>query len=466
MNGNEFNNENKRHENIDNNKEKINDIENDKDIQEGREEDRQIGKEEEQTNEEQEKNSAQEGEDAAEEGDSGAKISQGSDLNQKKGDISSGYTPDFTVVNDTVNDRKNNTKKDKRFGNATILAICGITLALSLLAGMLAGAIAGGGSSLQSGKVTVLKSDRDIVVEEMTGIVGQTKMNVVEVSLHVADSVVEISTSQWYGNGQSGAGSGVVIGKDGNKGYIVTNYHVIEDADNIVIRQRSGKYYKAEYLAGDESEDIAVITITVDDEKELKLAEYIADSDTLNVGEQVVAIGNPLGQLGGTVTDGIISALDREIIVENYPMTLLQTNAAINPGNSGGGLFNMYGELVGIVNAKQSSAGIEGLGFAIPANVVRECVEQLIEHGYILNKPSLGIEVSTSSFGGVFVSDAKNSKVFRYGDYIEKIGDKDITKLSDYNVAVNALDIGDEVEVILTRNGMRYKAKVTVQEKQ
>ena len=163
--------------------------------------------------------------------------------------------------------------------------------------------------------------------------------------------------------------------------------------------------------------------------------------------------------------DGIISALDREIIVDNKTMVLLQTNAAINPGNSGGGLFDSSGYLIGIVNAKQLSTGIEGLGFAIPSNKVKEDVIDIIEKGYITGRPTIGISVAVDSYNEtlVTVTDASNT-VFRKNDIIIKIGDVDITSLSVYNKTLKSLTIGETVTVTIYRNRAYYTVNVTVQE--
>lgn len=207
-----------------------------------------------------------------------------------------------------------------------------------------------------------------------------------------ADSVVEISTEtmvtqSFYGQYiTGGAGSGVIITENG---YIITCAHVIDGASNITVKMTDGMEYPAKVIGSDALTDIAVIKIDVTG---LPFA-VIGDSSGLVVGEDAVAIGNPLGELGGTVTNGIISALDREVEIAGQSYNLLQTNAAINPGNSGGGLFNLRAELIGIVNAKSSGSGIEGLGFAIPINDAIVVTEQLINFGYIKGRPQLGIYV-------------------------------------------------------------------------
>lgn len=199
-----------------------------------------------------------------------------------------------------------------------------------------------------------------------------------DIAKAASKSVVEIKTEtvtsdRFFGNYVSnGAGSGVIIGTNG---YIVTNYHVISGARTIYVTLADGKEYEATYLGGDSKNDIAVLKI---DETGLTAAT-VGDSDMLVVGESVLAIGNPLGELGGTVTDGIISSTSREITVDGTTMELLQTSAAINPGNSGGGLFNMKGELIGIVNAKSSGSDIEGLGFAIPVNTAIEIAQEIVD---------------------------------------------------------------------------------------
>lgn len=288
-----------------------------------------------------------------------------------------------------------------------------------------------------------------------------------EVVSAVADTVVEISTesvtSQW---GMqyivSGAGSGVIVGKSENASdyYIVTNNHVIDGANEITVRTRSGEEFEADLVATDDSADIAVITVSCD--YELNIAVW-GDSDDLQIGEDLIAIGNPLGSLGGTVTKGILSATGRSIIVGDYAMTLLQTDTAINPGNSGGGLFNMRGELIGIVNAKTSDEEIEGICFAIPANTARSAYEDLVTYGYIEGRATFGLELAEGaiSSGGinaqsqsiVYVTDAGNAAdgTFKLYDRIYKINGTQITSVLDYNVAMSNIKPGDEVTVEVYR---------------
>lgn len=284
-----------------------------------------------------------------------------------------------------------------------------------------------------------------------------------EVVAEVADSVVEISTESITTKfGQqyvvSGAGSGVIVGKTEENDYlIVTNNHVIDGANDINVKTRKGADYSASLVATDDSADIAVITVS--SETELKIAVW-GNSDDLQVGEDVIAIGNPLGNLGGTVTKGIISATSRSISVGNYTMNLLQTDAAVNPGNSGGGLFNMRGQLVGIVNAKTSEEGIEGLCFAIPCNTAKEVYSDLSEHGYIVGRATLNITLSSGTISSsdasqtiAYVSEvsSKTDANFKKYDWVYKINDTVITSVLDYNDVMAKIKPGDEVKVEVYR---------------
>lgn len=285
-----------------------------------------------------------------------------------------------------------------------------------------------------------------------------------EMVSNVADSVVEISTESvttQFGRQYivSGAGSGVIVGKTDRDYLIITNNHVIAGANDITVRTRSGDEFTASLVATDDSADIAVITLRSD--SELTLAVW-GDSDKLQIGETVVAIGNPLGNLGGTVTQGILSAAGRSITIENFAMTLLQTDAAINPGNSGGGLFNLRGQLVGIVNAKTSKEGIEGLCFAIPANAARNVFDDLAEYGYLVGRATLGIELSEGTLAGnsglqsqtvVYISAVgKNADDnFKQYDRLSKINGEEINSILAYNNAMAKLKPKDTVTVEVYR---------------
>ena len=308
---------------------------------------------------------------------------------------------------------------------------------------------------------------------------GQAYNSISEVYYAVADSVVEITTEtvQMSGWGQyvaSGAGSGVIIDKSG---LIVTNYHVIEDAKTVTVRLTDGTEYNASLVGYDESRDLAVIKITP--QSELTVASLGCSAD-LVVGEDVIALGNPLGTLGGTLTTGIISAKERKIVVENEEMVLLQTNAAINPGNSGGGLFNMAGQLIGIVNAKISEEGIEGLGFAIPIDIAYEVISDLVEYGYVRGIADDGITTidvrnATAaykygvSFLGTIIIESKFTDELKYGDCITSVNGIEIDSSDDIDVILQSCSVGDEitVDVVRRENGknVELSIKVVLQEK-
>lgn len=265
----------------------------------------------------------------------------------------------------------------------------------------------------------------------------------------------------------TGAGSGVIVSTDG---YIVTNNHVIEDAQTITVRLSDGIEYKATLVGTDSKTDLAVIKIDAED---LPPA-VLGDSSSLVVGQSAVAIGNPLGELGGTVTQGIISALDREITIDGETMSLLQTDTAINPGNSGGGLFNLYGELIGIVNAKSSGSDIEGLGFAIPVNTAKTVIEEIIVNGYVTGRISTGLTlVDIQDTGtamsyrvsklGLYISGSTSSD-FQSGDIITAIDGKSVGSLSDYNSILGSYKVGDTIEITVSRSGRSITASLVLTE--
>lgn len=224
-------------------------------------------------------------------------------------------------------------------------------------------------------------------------------------------------------------------------------------------------------IGTDDETDLAVLKINTAGLVPAKLA----DSSALRVGEFVIAIGNPLGELGGTVTDGIISALDREVTIDGQPMTLLQTSAAINPGNSGGGLFNLNGELIGVVNSKLSGSAIEGLGFAVPADTVAKITRELIQHGYVAGRPQLGVSIAQiirpninwiAYFDkpGLYIAQSSEAGL-RAGDRIVKIDSSSITSAADIAAVLNRHSVGDTLTVVVSRSGREISVSVTLTEK-
>ena len=304
-----------------------------------------------------------------------------------------------------------------------------------------------------------------------------SSMSVKDVANEAMDSVVEIKTESVSNNEyfqqavQSGAGSGVILSKDG---YIVTNNHVIDGASKITVTTKDGKSYDAKLIGTDSSTDLAVIKIEA---TSLKPA-VMGSSSKLEVGDTAVAIGNPLGELGGTVTSGIISALDREVTIDNQTMQLLQTNAAINPGNSGGGLFNDQGELIGIVNAKSSGSNIEGLGFAIPIDHAKDVITNLIENGYVKGRASLGVTLTLGTSNNPFSSDtstqvyiakvedgkAADKAGLQAGDQILKVDDKDVENISDVKTVVNSHKAGETMKITVLRERSTKTFTVTLGE--
>ena len=370
--------------------------------------------------------------------------------------------------------KETETKKEKRGASAWIIAVCVI---LSLTISAFVGGVAGYYSIYSLSEIsndadtgTIIKNNGRVEVNKVEQDGDYASMTVAGVAAAVKDSVVEITTASIQTHpfmGQyvtSGAGSGVIIlqADSSNVGYIVTNYHVVSGAKDITVRLTNGNEYKATYRAGDEAMDIAVIEISAN---ETLVCAEIGNSDKLSVGDEVVAIGNPLGELGGTVTNGIISALERRIIVENNVMVLLQTNTAINPGNSGGGLFDMGGKLIGIVNAKEASAGIEGLGFAIPINRIEQAIEDILsEDGYVKGRPTLSVTVSYDSRYGLYVTSAIEGSPLLIGDKIVSINGTEVKSELEYNIMVSGLEIGSNAELVINRKNNTIKISVTVSE--
>jgi len=299
-------------------------------------------------------------------------------------------------------------------------------------------------------------------------------LTIPEIAALNSNSVVEIYTETVANSGRmgqfvtEGAGSGVINTSDG---YIITNNHVISGARKITVLLKNGAEYEATLIGRDSKTDLAVIKINATG---LKSAVY-GNSDKLIVGELAVAIGNPLGQLGGSVTEGIISALSRNIDIDGEMMTLLQTTAAVNPGNSGGGLFNNYGELIGVVNAKSSGSDIEGIGFAIPVNTVKTVVESLIKYGYVPGRIDFGatlIDIFDTRIAmmyrvqstGVYVSQADSDSVLIAGDRIISIDGKEIKSSTEVKSLLDTHKVGDTISITVSRNGQNTTVRLQLKQ--
>ncbi|MCL1808741.1 MAG: trypsin-like peptidase domain-containing protein [Clostridiales bacterium] len=304
------------------------------------------------------------------------------------------------------------------------------------------------------------------------------RLSVQQIIEKAADAVVEISTESvandiWMRQYiTQGAGSGVIVSSDG---YIMTNNHVIRGSGKINVTLRNGETYEARLIGSDQQTDVAVVKI----EASNLTPVVFGDSDSIVIGELAVAIGNPLGQLGGTVTSGIISSLDRELTIENKNMTLLQTDASINPGNSGGGLFNQHGEMIGLVVAKSAGSGVEGLGFAIPVNTAKTVAAQLIENGYVKGRPFIGIQMRdlTSAQDAIFygvrnlgvyvdkvISDGARKAGFQEGDMLYYIEDTRIEAPSDLTDALQKYKVGDTVTITVVRDNQLIELTVVLGE--
>ena len=371
--------------------------------------------------------------------------------------IADEWTPEPEV--EVTGEEKKPEKKKKRKGLAALLIV--LMLLLSCCLGYAGAAIY---SSSHNGSGNNISKSDGYTLEDATGS-NQTVSQVAEAN---ADAVVEIvteavATDSWYGQYiTEGAGSGVIISSDG---YIMTNNHVVEGARSVKVTLHNGDDYTAKVVGVDSNNDVAVLKI---DAKKLTAATY-GNSDQLKVGEMAVAIGNPLGKLGGTVTAGIISATDRTITVDNKEMTLLQTDASINPGNSGGGLFNQDGQLIGLVVAKSSGSDVEGLGFAIPINTAAEVAQQIIDKGGNVESSSgaayIGVTVSDTNDGVQIVaisSVAAQKSGFQVGDIITKLGDNKIKDSSSLSKALSKFKPGDKTTVEVKREGDKVKLKATL----
>ena len=382
-------------------------------------------------------------------------------------------------------------KKKKKF-NGKRVARSAVALVLAAAMGFAGGFV--GAKFGGSGKVVIQQvapsstadsasgSDSSITAASSSG----SSLTTEQVADLVSPSVVVITTEQvvysqwsWYGQNQveSGAGSGVIISSDG---YILTCAHVVDGASTITVTI-GDKDYTATLVGEDTTSDIAVIKIDADG----LTPATVGDSDSLSVGDSVLAVGNPLGELGGTVTSGIISALNRSVTIQGSSsvntMSLIQMDASVSPGNSGGGLFNMNGELVGIVNAKSSSSDAEGLGFAIPINDAIKVAQELLENGYVTGRPYLGItylavtdaqtasQLGVNAYGVYVVEVVKGGPAekagLQAGDRIVSVDGTEIASKDDLGTLMQKHAAGDTLSITIARDGQMQTVNVTLGEK-
>ena len=381
-------------------------------------------------------------------------------------------------------------KKQKKDHSKLAKSAVALVLAAAMgFVGGFAGAQFGNGGH----KVVIQQVERsdssaasDSVDAAADGTTVSSGMTTAQVAKMVSPSVVVITTEQvvysqwsWYGQSQveSGAGSGVIISSDG---YILTCAHVVSGASNITV-SIGDKDYPATLVGEDTTSDIAVVKV---DATGLTPAT-VGDSDNLKVGESVMAVGNPLGELGGTVTSGIVSALNRSVSIQGSSsvntMSLIQMDASVSPGNSGGGLFNMNGELVGIVNAKSSDSDAEGLGFAIPVIDAVKVAQELLENGYVTGRPYLGIsyyavtdaqtaaQLGVNAYGVYIVEVVKGGPAdkagLQAGDRIVSVDGSEVATQSDLGTLMQDHKAGDTIEITVARGGQMQTVTVTLGEK-
>ena len=313
-------------------------------------------------------------------------------------------------------------------------------------------------------------SDREEKKLEIVAVDSSKVLTAAEIYAANVNSTVGISatvktTSRGRTVEGTASGSGFVLTSDG---YIVTNYHVVEGASAIKVNTYDNETYDAKLVGYDDSNDIAVLKIDAS-----KLSPVVlGDSDKLNVGDNVVAIGNPLGELTFSLTAGMVSALNRNITIDDMSMNLIQTDCAINSGNSGGALFNSYGEVIGMTNAKYSSSGtssasIDNIGFAIPSNTVSSIVTSIIEKGYV-EKVYMGVTVSSASNGqgAVVQSVTEGSPAdeagIEKGDIITAVNGEKITSASGLIAWTSKSKAGDVLTLSIIRGGENIELKVTL----
>ena len=372
-------------------------------------------------------------------------------------------------------------KQKKRKGAARFVAL-GLCCALI-------GGLAGGGGVLAynhfaGGSTTIYQGSAPTTAVNLASVDGHTVLTPEEIYAANLGAAVgvngDVTTNAWgYTVRNAVSGSGFVISSNATSSYIVTNYHVIKNVQDIKVFFANGDSYDATLVGGEQENDIAVLRVEQGNLQTVTLG----DSDALNVGENVYAIGNPLGELTFTFTGGYVSAKDRSVTMsDGTVMNMLQTDTAINNGNSGGPLFNEYGQVIGIVSAKLSSsssseASVEGLGFAIPINDVRDMITSIIENGYVTGKPSMGILLddvpqAAQQYGvpagaevlAILDGSGADNGGLQVGDIITAVNGTEVSGSSDLQSAVSEFSAGDTVTLSIYRNGETTTVDVTLDE--
>ena len=361
-------------------------------------------------------------------------------------------------------------------------------VALGLCCALIGGAVGGGGvwavSRLAGSHSVIYQGTGDTTAVTLSNVDGQTVLTPEEIYAANLGAVVgvngNVDTNVWgYTVKNAVSGSGFVISSNATTSYILTNYHVIDGVSDITVFFADGKSYDATLVGGEADNDIAVLKIDVGNLQTVVLG----DSDTLNVGENVYAIGNPLGELTFTFTGGYVSAKDRSVTMsDGTVMNMLQTDTAINSGNSGGPLFNEYGQVVGIVSAKLSSsssseASVEGLGFAIPINDVKDMITSIMEHGYVTGKPNVGILMSDVNeaaqrygvpAGAEVLAILENSGAekggLQVGDIITAVNGEEVQNSDALKATVQDCKAGDQVTFTVYRDGDSVDVTITLDE--
>ena len=363
----------------------------------------------------------------------------------------------------------------------------GKIIAVGLCCAIIGGAVGGGGvwaASRLGNTATIYEGSRPSAVS-LANVDGKTVLSAEEVYASNLESVVgvngNVTTNVWGQTVKNAvSGSGFVISSNDTSSYILTNYHVIDGVTDITVFFSDGKSYDATLVGGEEENDIAVLKI----EQGGLRPVVLGDSDAINVGENVYAIGNPLGELTFTFTGGYVSSKDRAVTMsDGTVINMIQTDTAINSGNSGGPLFDKYGQVVGIVSAKLSSsassseASVEGLGFAIPINDVKDMVTSIMENGYVTGKPNVGVLInavdeSVQRYGvpagveimAILDGSCAQKAGLQEGDIITAVGDTQVTSETQLQSAVKEYKAGDTVAFTIYRDGNTSTVNVTLDE--